>query len=303
MSASLEPPFQVLLYYLYTPLDDPAAYRQEHWDLCSRLHLRGRILIGKEGINGTVSGPTSATAEYMRVLREDPRTSGVEFKIDPAEDHPFPKLSIKYREEIVTLGLGEEDIDPNDVTGTHLSPAEWKRIREEHPDAIVLDVRNNYESEVGYFEGAIRPDLDNFRDFPEWVRKNLGDAKGKKVLTYCTGGIRCEKFSGFLVNEGFEDVSQLHGGIINYAKDPETQGEGFLGLCYVFDERIVVEANFTDSRTIVSRCQSCGEASHRYRNCAHAPCNRQHFLCEHCEEATQRYCSEECRDADQAAIA
>ncbi|MCB1232073.1 MAG: rhodanese-related sulfurtransferase [Verrucomicrobiae bacterium] len=288
--------FEVLLYYHYFRLADPEAYFRVHHDLCERLALRGRILIGHEGLNGTVSGPIEATTTYRRILHADPRTRSMAFKIDPSDDHVFPKLSIKLRPEIVTLGLSpEEDIDPNELTGQRLEPAQWAEAMHD-PNAVIIDGRNRYESELGHFRGAICPDIENFRDFPQWLREHADDLRGKKVLTYCTGGIRCEKLSGFLRREGFDDVYQLHGGIIRYGHDPEVRGRDFDGLCYVFDQRVAVEVNHTETRRIVSRCRHCDEPSARYRNCAWAPCNDQVFLCESCEESFGRFCGEACRE-------
>lgn len=289
-----EPPFQILLYYFYNRIADPAAFVDEQRALCEDLGLLGRILIGDEGINGTVSGLTESTERYMATLRSDERTRGIEFKIDTAEGHVFPKLSIKLRSEVVTLGLGEDDVDPNEITGKRLSPEEWLEAIQDK-EAIVLDGRNDYESALGKFKGAICPPLEHFRDFPEWIRENLGDKKDRKILTYCTGGIRCEKLSGFLLREGFEDVSQLQGGIVEYGKHPETRGRDFEGLCYVFDQRVGVEINQTETRKIVSSCWRCGEPSPRYRNCAWPPCNDQIFLCENCEADFGRFCGEDCK--------
>ncbi|MFT5465357.1 MAG: UPF0176 protein [Verrucomicrobiales bacterium] len=286
--------FQILLYYLYNHIADPKAFVEEQRVLCEELELRGRILISAEGVNGTVSGLTESTERYMAVLREDSRTSGIEFKVDSAEEHPFRKLSVKLRSEVVTLGLDQDDIDPNEITGKRLSPSEWlDALRDE--DVIVLDGRNDYESALGRFKGAICPDVEHFRDFPKWIRENLGDKKDRKVLTYCTGGIRCEKLSGFLLREGFEDVSQLHGGIVEFGKNPETQGRDFEGLCYVFDERVGVEVNHTETRKVVSSCWRCGEPSTRYRNCGWPDCNAQIFLCEGCEGEFGRFCGESCK--------
>jgi UPF0176 protein len=296
---AMEPPFQILLYYLYTSIDDPEAYAEEQRELCERLGLRGRIIVAGEGINGTVSGETEGTAKYMQAMGADPRTAEMTFKVDPAEGHAFKKLSVKAREEIVSLNLGEvEDIDPKQLTGNHLSPAEFKEAMRDE-EAIILDGRNNYESDLGRFKGAICPDLDNFRDFPQWIRENLGDAKDRPLLTYCTGGIRCEKLSGFLVKEGFRNVAQLEGGIVSYGKDPEVLGEDFEGECYVFDERIGVEVNHKNS-SVVAACRSCGQPSERYVNCAHQACNLRIFVCEACEESAGRFCSAECRCQVQA---
>ncbi len=290
------PPFQVLLYYQYVKIEDTESYLKDHRALCERLELRGRILIGTEGLNGTVSGTYENTQAYMDALHGDPYTSEMPFKIDPAEGHVFPKLSVKVREEIVRLGLPDEaDIDPNEVTGTHLSPQEFYEAMQEE-NTVLIDARNDYETDLGRFKGAICPDLGNFRDFPEWLDENAELLKDKKILTYCTGGIRCEKFSGFIKQSGYDEVYQLDGGIVNYGKDPATQGRDFEGLCYVFDERVGVEVNHTDTHTIVSNCVHCGEASPRYRNCSWTPCNAQTFICEACEESFGKFCGEECRE-------
>lgn len=287
----------MLLYYRYAPIADPAGYCERHRELCAGLGLRGRILIGAEGINGTVSGPTPATEAYMAALSVDPATAGIEFKIDPAEDHVFPKLSVKVRHEIVTLGLPEEeDIDPNQLTGERLSPKEFLAAMEED-DVLLIDGRNDYEARIGHFRGAICPPIRNFREFPAWLGENADRLRGRKILTYCTGGIRCEKLSGYLRREGFDQVYQLDGGIVKYGKDPETQGHGFDGLCYVFDERVAVEVNHTGTRRVISRCLHCDREEPRYGNCRLPQCNEQIFVCPDCRESFGLFCGEECRAA------
>ena len=161
----------------------------------------------------------------------------------------------------------------------------------------MIDARNRYEWELGHFEGAILPDVDNFRELPDWVRENKHRLEGKKILTYCTGGIRCEKFSGFLLREGFSDVCQLEGGIVSYGKEVEVRGEGFAGKCYVFDERIAVSVNHTEGERVVSRCVSCGVPSERYVNCSWSRCNCQYFSCLDCEKGKGRFCSRTCHEA------
>lgn len=297
-----ESPYQILLYYLYAPLEEAQAYTEEHRLLCERLELKGRILIAPEGVNGTVSGTHEATEEYMQLLREDERTKGIEFKVDVAEGHVFPKLRVKLRDEVVTLGLGENDFSPREVTGKHLSPKDWREMMEEE-DVVMIDARNDYEWELGHFEGALLPPVQNFRELPEWVHRHRNELAGKKILTYCTGGIRCEKFSGFLLREGFADVYQLDGGIVSYGKDPEVQGEKFAGKCYVFDERIGVEVNRTEGAAVISQCVHCGVASDRYLNCSWSRCNAQHFCCEGCEEEQSRYCSSACEGAALVSLA
>ena len=287
-------PYQVLLYYLYTDIENPAAFRDAHRALCEKLELRGRIIVGNEGINGTVSGTVANCDQYREALLNDPVTAAVEFKIDPEQDHVFPKLSVKSREEIVTLGLGEDDFSPNDCTGKYLDPVAWKEAIKD-PNAVIIDARNDYEWDLGRFKNSIRPPVPAFRDLPQWIRDNRDEFEGKKILTYCTGGIRCEKFSGFLVKEGFEDVSQLHGGIVKYGKDSEVRGEDFDGQCYVFDERIGVPVNHVNPE-VVGRCVHCNEPCERYINCANKACNAQHFCCEACDEQSMRCCSNACRE-------
>jgi UPF0176 protein len=288
-------PFEVLLYYKYCQISDPEAYADEHRKMCQELGLKGRILIAAEGINGTVSGLAGNCAKYRQALDESPLTAGIAWKIDPSDEHVFPKLSIKVRDEVVTLGLGEEDFSPEELTATHLKPAEWRDALKED-NIVLIDARNDYEWEVGRFEGALLPPVASFRDMPKWVRDHREELEGKKILTYCTGGIRCEKFSGFLLKEGLEDVYQLDGGIVTYGKDPEVKGEGFEGECYVFDERLTVPVNRTEGARLVSQCVSCGLPSIRYRNCLWQPCNAQFIVCQECEEKSGRYCDPICKE-------
>lgn len=287
-------PYQVLLYYFYADIENPEIYREEQRALCETLGLKGRIIVGKEGINGTLSGTAESCQAYKTAMESDALTAGIEFKIDPEQGHVFPKLSVKSREEIVTLGLGEDDFSPNECTGKYLDPADWRDAIKD-PNAVIIDARNDYEWDLGRFKNSIRPPVPAFKDLPQWIRDNHEKFDGKKILTYCTGGIRCEKFSGFLVKEGYEDVSQLHGGIVKYGKDPEVRGEDFDGQCYVFDERIGVPINSVNPE-VVSFCTHCNEPSERYVNCKNKQCNAQHFCCEACEEQSLRCCTDACRD-------
>jgi UPF0176 protein len=289
MSAS----FRILLYYLYRPIEDPPEFASRQRELCQELGLHGRIIVAEEGINGTVSGESAATDQYMAAMQADPCNAGMVFKADPAHEHAFKKLSVKIRPEIVTLQLdAEEDIDPNVQTGRRLDPAQFHAAMKQE-GALVLDGRNKYESDLGHFKDAVCPDIENFRDFPEWIRKNIAHAKERPVLTYCTGGIRCEKLSGLLLKEGFKNVTQLDGGIVSYGKDPDVKGRDFQGQCYVFDSRVGVPVN-TENPSVVASCRNCGEPSERYVNCSWKPCNYRIFLCSSCEEADGRFCSERC---------
>ncbi|WP_082929230.1 oxygen-dependent tRNA uridine(34) hydroxylase TrhO, partial [Rhizobium aegyptiacum] len=227
--------YRVLLYYKYVTIDDPETFASEHLEFCKENNLKGRILVSTEGINGTLSGTKEDTDKYIEHMYADERFADLTFKIDEAEGHAFKKMHVRPRTEIVALGL-EDDVDPRVTTGKYYSPKEFKEALEDE-DTVILDARNDYEFDLGHFRGAIRPDITRFRDLPDWIRNNKDQFDGKNIVTYCTGGIRCEKFSGWLVKEGFENVGQLHGGIATYGKDPETKGEYWVGKMYVFDER------------------------------------------------------------------
>ena len=284
--------YRVLLYYKYVPVEDPETFAVEHLEACKEIGLKGRILVGAEGINGTCSGTIEQTDAYMDLLKSDERFADIVFKIDEADGHAFKKMHVRARQEIVNLSL-EEDINPNELTGKRLSPEEWfKQMQEE--DTIIIDARNDYEFDLGHFRGAVRPDIENFRDLPEWIRDNKEQFEGKKILTYCTGGIRCEKFSGWLVREGFEDVSQLHGGIASYGKDPVAKGQLWDGQMYVFDERIAVPVNQVE-HVVVGRDHFDGTPCERYVNCANPECNAKILSSEENEHLYMRSCSDECR--------
>jgi UPF0176 protein len=279
--------YLVLLYYHYTRIDDPESFSESHHLYCVEHNLLGRIIIAGEGINGTVSGKEEDCIRYMRDLESDERFSGIEFKVDEVEGHTFQKLYVRVKPEIVNSGL--EHIDPNQKTGIHLEPHEFHKIKDEE-DVVILDVRSNYEHALGKFKNAITLDIDNFREFPEKVRE-LDNLKDKRVLTYCTGGIKCEKASAFLLEQGFENVYQLHGGIIKYGF--EEGGEDFEGKCYVFDSRVAVEVNDVNP-TVLSKCHVCGKFSDRMVNCANPECNKHVPVCEECGWELDGACSPEC---------
>lgn len=284
--------YRVLLYYQYVPIDNPEEFTAEHLNFCKELGLKGRILISKEGINGTVSGTIEQTERYMQVMKQDPRFANMVFKIDEATGHAFKKMHVRHKAELVTLRL-EEDVNPLELTGNYLSPKEfYEQMQGE--DTVVIDARNDYEYDLGHFRGAIKPEINAFRELPEWIRNNKNLLEGKKILTYCTGGVRCEKFSGWLKKEGFEDVSQLHGGIVTYGKDPEVQGKLWDGLCFVFDNRISVPIN-KEEHVVVGRDHFSGEPCERYVSCGNPDCNRKVFSSVENEHTFMRSCSHECR--------
>mgnify|MGYP001800238134 CR=1 FL=1 len=281
--------YYILLYYCYSKIDNPEEFRESHHKLCLDLDLRGRIIVAEEGLNGTVSGTKEACEKYMEAVTQDPRFAKTEFKVDVTDTPAFEKMHVRVKPEIVHSSLNQ--VDPNQKTGGYVEPEEFKKIlKEEDDDTIILDVRSNYEHMIGKFKNAVTLDIDNFRDFPEKIEE-LRKYKDKKIVTYCTGGIKCEKASAYLLEQGFENVHQLHGGIIKYGL--EEQGEDFEGKCYVFDNRIVKEVNEVNP-TVISACYVTGEPSDRMVNCANPHCNKHIPMSDKGAEIYKGCCSEAC---------
>jgi len=279
--------YLILLYYCYTKIEDPEEFRLEHHLYCIDHKLLGRIIIAKEGINGTISGLKSDCEKYMEDLKADPRFGHIEFKVEQYDTHAFQKLNVRVKDEIVYSGL--QNIDPTKRTGQYVEPKEFKQIKDDE-DVVIVDVRSNYEHNVGKFKNAISFDIDNFRDFPDKVNE-IDKYKDKKVITYCTGGIKCEKASAYLLEKGFKNVHQLHGGIIKYGI--EEGGEDFDGQCYVFDNRVVADINKVNP-SVISKCHICETECSRMVNCANPVCNKHVPICEKCAEKMAGACSEEC---------
>ena len=254
-------PIRVLLYYKYVPIENAEQFAADHLAFCKSIGLKGRILVADEGINGTVSGDYETTQKYMDYVHSLPGMEDLWFKIDEEEEQAFKKMFVRYKKEIVHLGLEDDnfdnDINPLETTGAYLSPKEFKEALLDE-DTVVLDTRNDYEYDLGHFRGAIRP------------------------------------FSGWMVREGYKDVGQLHGGIATYGKDPEVQGELWDGKMYVFDERIAVDVNHVDP-SIVGKDWFDGTPCERYVNCGNPFCNRRILTSEENEDKYLRGCSHECR--------
>lgn len=287
--------YRILLYYKYVDIKNPEEETREHKEICEKIGLKGRILISEEGINGTCSGTVEQTNQYIEYMRNHPLFHDIYFKIDEHDGHAFQKLKVRHRPEIVTWRL-DKKLKPHEKTGKHISPKEFRKLLEQE-DVMVLDGRNGYEYDLGHFRGAIRPDVETTKEFPEWIRKNLSEYKDKKIITYCTGGIRCEMLTAFMLEEGFKDVAQLDGGIVSYGKDPEVNGELFDGKLYVFDERISVPVNQVEE-VVVGKCYHCQKPAEKYINCAYDFCHHQHIVCPECEEKYEGYCTPECKEKD-----
>lgn len=290
-------PWPVILFYKYVAIAEPESFVAEQRRICTELGLKGRVLIAAEGINGTLAGPLHAIDKYAAALRSDARFADVVFKVSHGDERTFPKLVVKARKEIVTLGAGELQAEQHN----QLSPAEWKRMLEQDEDVVLLDVRNRYESDAGRFEGALVCDIEHFRELPDYVSR-LDNLKEKKVLMYCTGGIRCEKASALLRSRGFKDVFQLHGGIVTYQE--QFGNEHWQGECFVFDQRMTVRVE--EGLVQIGCCAHSGRQTSRFVNCLHDPChklfllaeetereNRDHLLCPECVATGLRFTTAE----------
>ena len=282
-----------LSFYKYVIIENPEELRDIFFYDWSILGVLGRIYLAKEGINAQLSLPTVKFDLFKEQLYADKRFTDVPFKIAVEDDgKSFYKLAIKVRDKIVADGLDDGNFDVTNV-GKHLSAKEFNEALE-MPETIVVDMRNHYESEVGHFEGAICPDADTFRDELPMVLNMLEDKKDKKLLLYCTGGIRCEKASAYFKHHGFEDVNQLHGGIIDYARQIKEQGleTKFKGKNFVFDERLGERI----SEEIISKCHQCGEPCDDHTNCANFECHLLFIQCTKCAEKMEGCCTQECID-------
>ncbi len=291
-------PYTILLFYKYTDIADPEALRDSQKTLMAQLNLKGRTLISAEGINGTLAGLDADTEEYIRTMHADPRFSDIFFKKEYYHKNPFPGIRVKVRSEIVASGKAKEYDET--IVPQKLSPKEFHDMMQED-NVVILDARNNFEARIGRFKNAITPDIDHFRDFPEWMDQHKDVVRGKKVLMYCNGNIRCEKSSIYVDSlKEAEEVYSLQDGIVNYtAEIPDGLWEGSL---YVFDDRTQVQLNDDEHHTIISTCDFCDTACDTYYNCSNAECNKMVILCDTCAEDSNGACSEECSTKHRAGV-
>lgn len=275
---------KIILYYKFVELNDPVTVMHWQRELCTRLELKGRVIIADHGINGTVGGSIENVKAYVRAMNTHPKFKGINYKWSEGSADDFPKLSIKVRPELVTLNPDE----PFNVfdTGTPLKPKQWHEYLQKHPDTVVFDGRNDYESSIGKFKKAIAPKIKHFRDIKPELDKL---PKDKPVLTYCTGDIRCEYLSAYMKHKGFKDVYHLDGGIVKYGQEFGDEGE-WEGKCFVFDKRLSVA--FSDKAKDIGECVHCGANTSRYVNCVNKACNRLILVCDGCNRETA--CSPAC---------
>lgn len=294
---------KILLYYKFTPIADPEMMRLWQHAVCEKLNLKGRILISKHGINGTVGGELDDLKAYVKETKQFAGFKDTVFKWSDGERDHFPRLSIKVRDEIVAFGASEElKVDERGVIGggTHLKPEQVHKLVEEKGDDVVFfDGRNAYEAKVGKFKNAVVPDTRTSKDFIRELESGKYDRlKDKPVVTYCTGGIRCEILSSLMKNRGFKDVYQMDGGIVKYG---EKYGDDGLweGSLYVFDDRMGME--FSDHAKVIGTCIHCAGPTSNYENCALKSCNDLVLICEECkQEPAKLYHTAACYDQAQA---
>lgn len=285
--------YWIIAYYVFTPIEDPTAEVKRQQKFLENKDIKCRIYISNQGINAQMSGSKVDTQIYIEWMKQDLRFKEVQFKIDFYHEHVFPKTSVKFREQLVAL---DEEVDLKQ-TGQHLSPKEWKGMLEDRDEnTLLLDVRNQYEWELGHFEGAELPCLKTFREFPPYAKnlKHTYDPTKTKVMMYCTGGIRCELYSALLKKEGFTDIYQLDGGVINYGKQESTAH--WKGKLFVFDDRLSVSIDEKVDE-VISHCAYCKTASDTYYNCANMDCNELFLCCSICAEKLKGCCSDTCMSA------
>ncbi len=280
-----------LSFYRYVKIENPELLRDEMFKQWSELKVFGRIYFAHEGVNAQLSVPESNFEQFKTQLYADKRFENAPFKIAVEDDgKSFYKLSVKVREKIVADGLKDDTFDVSNV-GKHLTAKEFNEALE-LPETIVVDMRNHYESEIGHFEKAICPDVDTFREELPLVLDMLKGKEDKKLLLYCTGGIRCEKASAFFKHHGFEDVNQLHGGIIDYARQVKAENleTKFRGKNFVFDERMGEKIG----TEIISHCHQCEALCDTHVNCANDDCHLLFLQCPECAKKMKGCCSEAC---------
>jgi UPF0176 protein len=245
--------YLVATFYRFVDLPDYRDKQQELQKYCQEQAIRGTILLASEGINGTIAGTPKAIEAVLAYIQSDRRLANLEVKESHLDRLPFGRLKIRLKKEIVTLG--QPNANPSEKTGIHVSPQEWNQLLQD-PDMLVIDTRNHYEVAIGTFTGSIDPHTDHFRQFPEFVENHLDAHRDRKIAMFCTGGIRCEKASAYLLHQGFDQVYQLNGGILQYLAEIDPEESLWRGECFVFDERVAIDHHLRSGS--YEMCPACG---------------------------------------------
>lgn len=255
--------YDIAAFYKFVAIDDCDAWAPDLKQQMLDRDVMGTILLAHEGINGTISGTPEAVAEILRIIRQHDGLGDLMHKVSHAPGHVFNRAKVKVKPSLINLG---PDVDPSQCVGTYVKPSEWNELISD-PEVVLIDTRNDYEVHAGTFEGAIDPKIKRFRDLPSFVERNLDPAKHKKVAMFCTGGIRCEKSTAWMLEQGFEEVYHLEGGILKYLEDIPRDQSKWSGDCYVFDERVGVDQDLNPSDQ-AKFCPGCGHALTTKLRCA-----------------------------------
>ena len=284
--------FHTLLYYKIVNIKNPAKEVEMHKEICVALNIKGRILIGDYGINGNIGGTKESIDLYKAYMNQHRLFKAIDWKEHASEFLPFPKLRVRHRDEIITTEI-KDHIDWT-KRGRHVDRDTFHQWLMRGEDMVLIDMRNDYEWDIGRFKNSVNPPVSYFRDLKDSM-SFYEPFKGKKIVMYCTGGIRCEPASALFVAYGFDPkmTYQLEGGIVKYAEKYGNEGF-FEGKCFTFDDRIVLPVNTSDTAVIVGTCAVCGTLSDLYRNCAHKECNKLFIGCGACVGRLNHACSEEC---------
>ena len=242
----------VAALYHFTRFDDPAALRGPLLALAQTHGVKGSLLLAREGINGTIAGTRAGIDAVLAHIRALPGCASLDWKESPAETMPFGRMKVRLKREIVTMG--QPDVDPRAGTGHYVAPQDWNDLISA-PDVVVIDTRNDYEVAIGTFKGAIDPETKSFRDFPKWWEDNRDRFHNKRIAMFCTGGIRCEKSTNFLLQQGINDVYHLKGGILKYLEDVPADQSMWQGACFVFDQRVSIEHGLKPGLHVM--CHAC----------------------------------------------
>lgn len=287
--------YLILAYYHFSKIQNPQEFVKLHKQFFKNRDVKGRIYISYEGINGQMSGQKEDCLSYMSWLKAQSGFEDVEFKVDNHNENIFFKLTVKERKQLVAF---DRQVDLT-KKGPHLSPEEWKaHLEDDSQDYILIDTRNDYETKIGHFKDAELPNCQSFREFADYTKHELLEKRGvslnKKILMYCTGGIRCEYYSAYMREQGFNNVYQLEGGVINYAH--QYQDEHWRGKLFVFDDRLVTKLG--EEPNCISTCQHCNQQEDTYYNCANMDCNYLFICCQSCLEKHVGCCKESCKSAN-----
>ena len=248
----MEKKYLIITLYKFVHFSDYVSYQPKILNFCIEKDIKGTLLLAEEGINGTAAGLKTNICQFLQYLKSDSRFSDIQYKESYADKIPFHRMKVKLKKEIVTLG--QPNIKPAEQSGIRVDPKDWNNLIT-NPNTVLVDTRNEYEYQIGTFKGAISPKTTNFREFPDFVKQKLDPKKNKKVAIFCTGGIRCEKASIYMLNQGFENVYQLNGGILKYLEDIETNKSLWQGECFVFDSRVSVDYGLAKGN--YEQCYAC----------------------------------------------